>query len=147
MTMTNSISGAKCSEAEGKARRRSRFVASLAAVRQIGATLASKELKTRKADEVTNVLAICSVLAATALFLFPGQTGPLVAICDILIGLAILFYVTQRLGIFVTFNERQTLLTAELLFGIMLGTGFVLCNVGLILILLKQMVSSFGHPT
>ena len=145
--MTDQTPSTQHTEGEGRAQRRSRFVASSAALKQISAALSNKELKTRKTDKVTNLLALGSVVVATTLFLFPSQTAPIIIVCDCLIGLAILFYVAQRLGIFVTFNDRQTLLTAELLFGTMLAAGFIFSNVIAMLMLLRQMISSFSHPT
>jgi len=129
-------------DTEWKTRRRSRFIGSWEAVKQISAALSSKELKIRKADRITDFLMIGTVAMITFLFLFPHQALPIMIFCYLFSGLTIIFYVTQRLGIFASFNERQTLITAELLFGMLWVGIFTSLNIGALILMLKELITN-----
>ncbi len=117
--------------------RRPGWISSWHAIKQMGASFLSEEVKIRRGDQLTNILLICAILAAASIFMFPGQTLKIAAMYDALVGLIILCYVGQRLGIINTFNMRQTLFATELLFGFTLVGFFIAINMAVIFILWK----------
>lgn len=109
---------------EGIVQRRSPWYSSLAALRYVSSLSKDDDVKVRDSDRFTSMaLAVTSVL--TVLSLAIPALAPhrllLVLICDGLVGLMLLLYVTNRFGIVNTLNPRQALLTWQL----MMGAGFL----------------------
>lgn len=116
------------------------------ALHQISNALRSDELKVRGADRLTKILIFCAIAAATVAFLYPSQSAPIAWLCDLCFGLAIIFYITQRLGIFATFSQRQTLLAAELMFGLVIFGVFITINLAVIALKVRELImSSMPH--
>jgi hypothetical protein len=103
----------------------------------MGASFLSDEIKIRTSDKITNILLICAILSAACIFMFPGQTLSIAGLYDALVGLMIVLYIGQRLGIINTFNTRQTLFTTELFLGFSLVGFFIAINMAVALLLLK----------
>jgi hypothetical protein len=130
----------------GRAQRRSRWASSKEAINQIIAAFGSNDVRVRQSDRVTSILLYCSIAAGTVFFLYPSQFAPMVWLCDILFATTIIFYIAQRLGIFSTFNQRQTLLAAELMFGLAVLGVLLAFNVAAILSCAKEVViNSMPH--
>jgi hypothetical protein len=118
-------------------RRRNRLVSSWAAVQLIYSAFANKELKIRQRDKVSDVMLTFAIIYGIAIFLFPVQAHPWVGIADLVFGITFLLYFTQRFGIITTFNERQALLVAELLFCMLLIGIYIAVNIGAIYVWFK----------
>ena len=80
------------------------------------------------ADKVTLGLLGASGLMAVAIVLFPTFAHMTAIICDIFFALTLVFFITQRLGIVTTFDDKQTVFATELMFGFLIAGIFIVIN-------------------
>ncbi|MCC6978570.1 MAG: hypothetical protein IT343_09620 [Candidatus Melainabacteria bacterium] len=104
----------------GIAMRRSRWESSFAAVRYINSLGRDEEVKVRDSDRATTIfLLLASILTVLSLVIkpFAGMRLQFVLICDVLVGVMLIFYLANRFGIINTLTPRQALLTWQLIVG------------------------------
>lgn len=104
----------------GIAMRRSRWESSFAAVRYINSLGRDEEVKVRDSDRATTIfLLLASILTVLSLVIkpFAGMRLQFVLICDLLVGVMLIFYLANRFGIINTLTPRQALLTWQLIMG------------------------------
>jgi|SRR6516162_4100874 hypothetical protein len=135
--MNELVSNPQESEDSLASRRRPRLVSSWAALKQIREAFNNKELRVRQRDKLSDVMLTFAIVYAIAIFMFPVQAHPMIKVADVVFGITFFLYVTQRLGILTTLNERQTLLIAELLFCMILIGMYIAINIGAVYIWLK----------
>ena len=80
------------------------------------------------ADKVTLVLLGVSGLMAVAIVMFPTFASMAAIACDVFFALTIVFFITQRLGIITTFDDKQTVFATELMFGSLIAGIFIVIN-------------------
>lgn len=104
----------------GIALRRSRWESSFAAVRYINSLGRDEEVKVRDSDRATTIfLLLASILTVLSLVIkpFAGMRLQFVLVCDVLVGVMLIFYLANRFGIINTLTPRQALLTWQLIVG------------------------------
>jgi hypothetical protein len=111
-----------------KTSRASRWSTSAEAIQHIGKAFASTKLKVRLSDKVTMILLGISTAMAAAIVLFPEFAEGTAIACDVFFALTILFFITQRLGIVITFDTKQTVFATELMFGFLIAGIFIVIN-------------------
>ncbi|HEY9787129.1 MAG TPA: hypothetical protein V6D17_17185, partial [Candidatus Obscuribacterales bacterium] len=107
-------------ESGGLAQRRSRWESSSAALRYISSLSRDDEVRVRDSDRATTIfLLLSSILTVLSLVVkpFAGMRLQLVLICDLLVGVMLIFYLANRFGIVNTLTPRQALLTWQLMMG------------------------------
>ena len=80
------------------------------------------------ADKVTLGLLGVSGLMAAAIVMFPAFASMTAIVCDIFFALTIIFFITQRLGIVTTFDDKQTVFATELMFGFLIAGIYIVIN-------------------
>jgi hypothetical protein len=104
--------------------RRSRWESSFVALRYLSGIGRDTQIKVRDSDRATSFsLLIVAVLTMISLFV-PGLADyrfNLLAVCDLLAGVSVVFYIANRFGILSTLPPRAALLCWQL----MLGTWFI----------------------
>src|SRR5262249_14430972 len=136
-TMNEFVSNPQNAEANLASRRRPRLVSSWDALKHISSALNSTELRLRHRDKLTNVMLVFAIVYAICAYMFPEQAHSMIKIVDVLFGVTFFLYITQRLGIITSFNERQTVLVAELLFCMILVGMYIAVNIGAVYVWLK----------
>lgn len=102
------------------AQRRSRWESSAAAIRYISSLTRDDEVRVRDSDRATTIfLLLSSILTVLSLVVkpFAGLRLQLVLVCDLLVGVMLIFYLANRFGIINTLTPRQALLTWQLMMG------------------------------
>ena len=120
--------------------RRSPWVATWSALRQMRTSFATAGGRVRKEDKLTSIWLVVSVIIGTGVFLFPQQAQSCEILFDIVFGYTIISYAMQRLGIFATLNERQTLLVSELLIATLMLGLFIAFNIDIVFTALRNML-------
>lgn len=123
--------------AESVINRRSRWISSLAALRYVSSVSNDNEIKVRDSDRATTIaLLVCCVAALSSLVIpqLEQHRHAFVLAADVLVGLALLMYVSNRFGIVTTFAPRQALLTWQLMLGSSLLGIFLTINLALIIV-------------
>lgn len=115
-------------EVKAKTSRASRWSTSAEAIQHISKAFSSTKLKVRMADKVTLVLLGVSGLMAVAIVMFPEMASMAAIACDVFFALTIVFFITQRLGIMTTFDDKQTVFATELMFGSLIAGIFIVIN-------------------
>ncbi len=113
---------------KAKTSRASRWSTSAEAIHHISKAFSSTKLKVRMADKVTLALLGVSGLMAVAIVLFPDFASMTAIVCDVFFALTIIFFITQRLGIVTTFDDKQTVFATELMFGFLISGIFIVIN-------------------
>ncbi|MBS2004665.1 MAG: hypothetical protein U0103_27960 [Candidatus Obscuribacterales bacterium] len=111
-----------------KTSRSSRWSTSGEALQHIAKAFSNTKLKVRTADKVTLGLLLASTVMAVVVVLFPQFAYTTALLCDIFFALTIIFFITQRLGIVTTFNDKQTVFATELMFGFLIAGIFIVIN-------------------
>lgn len=123
----------------GLAQRRSRWESSAAAMRYITNLTRDDEVRVRDSDRATTIfLLLSTILTVLSLVVkpFAGMRLQLVLICDLLVGVMLIFYLANRFGIINTFTPRQALLTWQLMMGSCFLGIFMTINMAVIIALL-----------
>lgn len=121
---------------EGIKARRPGWKSSLATFKYIISLKKSGEGKLRRSDHISSLILLFSSLATILCLLLHSLSGLgfyLMVICDIILGSALLVYVTSRLGIITTLTPRQAMLTWQLLKGFVFIGIFIAVNTALTL--------------
>ena len=127
-TESSSSPAQQTSATGGPEHRRSRWATGAQALKYICDSIKDKAVKTRAEDKATNVLLMGALVASMTFVLCPVFEFALIAY-DILLGLAIVFYAFQRLGIINKLNPREAVLCAQLLFVMTVFGVYVTMNV------------------
>jgi len=120
----------------GIALRRSRWESSFAAVRYINSLGRDEEVKVRDSDRATTIfLLLASILTVLSLVIkpFAGMRLQFVLICDVLVGVMLIFYLANRFGIINTLTPRQALLTWQLIMGSAFFGIFMTINLAVVI--------------
>ena len=120
----------------GIAMRRSRWESSFAAVRYINSLGRDEEVKVRDSDRATTIfLLLASILTVLSLVIkpFAGMRLQFVLICDVLVGVMLIFYLANRFGIINTLTPRQALLTWQLIVGSAFFGIFMTINLAVVI--------------
>ncbi|MBA3856774.1 MAG: hypothetical protein C0507_07690 [Cyanobacteria bacterium PR.3.49] len=120
----------------GIAMRRSRWESSFAAVRYINSLGRDEEVKVRDSDRATTIfLLLASILTVLSLVIkpFAGMRLQFVLICDVLVGVMLVFYLANRFGIINTLTPRQALLTWQLIVGSAFFGIFMTINLAVVI--------------
>jgi hypothetical protein len=123
----------------GIALRRSRWESSFAAIRYINSLGRDEEVKVRDSDRATTIfLLLASILTVLSLVIkpFAGMRLQFVLICDLLVGVMLIFYLANRFGIINTLTPRQALLTWQLIMGSAFLGIFMTINLAVVIGLL-----------
>jgi hypothetical protein len=123
----------------GIAARRSRWESSFAAIRYINSLGRDEEVKVRDSDRATTIfLLLASILTVLSLVIkpFAGMRLQFVLICDLLVGVMLIFYLANRFGIINTLTPRQALLTWQLIMGSAFLGIFMTINLAVVIGLL-----------
>ncbi|MBC7996662.1 MAG: hypothetical protein IAF58_01895 [Leptolyngbya sp.] len=126
-------------EKTGIALRRSRWESSSAALRYINSLGRDQEVKVRDSDRATTIfLLLATILTVLSLAIkpFAGMRLQFVLVCDLLVGVMLVFYVANRFGIINTLTPRQALLTWQLIMGAALFGIFMAVNLAVVIGLL-----------
>jgi hypothetical protein len=130
-------------------KRRPRLASSLAALQYISSISRDNYVHLRVSDRLTSVtLLLASILAVLSLVFHPLAKIrlPLAILCDVLVGIMILLYLTNRLGILIILSPREALLTWQLIVVSCVFGIFLAVNIGLfvaILVLSPTLFTSF----
>ncbi len=104
--------------------RRSRWESSFVALRYLSGIGRDTQIKVRESDRATSFsLLIVAIVTMVSLFV-PGLAEyrfNMLAVCDLLAGVSVVFYIANRFGILATLPPRAALLCWQL----MLGTWFI----------------------
>lgn len=130
-------------------KRRPRLESSLAALQYINSIARDNYVHLRVSDRLTSItLLLAAILAVLSLVFHPlaGIRLPLVILCDVLVGVMILLYLTNRLGILIILSPREALLTWQLIVVSCVFGIFLTINIGLfvaVLVLSPTFFTSF----
>jgi len=122
--------------AEDMVKRRSRWQSSMAAIRYVSSVSRDNEVKIRDTDRATSICLLIVVFVALLSLTVPilaAQRVPMVIAVDVLVGLSLLYYVANRLGIVTTFTPRQALLSWQLMLGSSLVGIYMAINLAVII--------------
>ena len=115
--------------------RRSRWESSFVALRYLSGIGRDTQIKVRDSDRATSFsLLIVAFLTLVSLFV-PGLADfrfNLLAVCDLLAGVSVIFYIANRFGILSTLPPRAALLCWQLMLGAWFIGMYVTINVVLI---------------
>jgi hypothetical protein len=115
--------------------RRSRWESSFVALRYLSGIGRDTQIKVRDSDRATSFsLLIVAFLTLVSLFV-PGLADfrfNLLAVCDVLAGVSVVFYIANRFGILSTLPPRAALLCWQLMLGAWFIGMYVTINVVLI---------------
>jgi hypothetical protein len=120
-------------------KRRSRLSTSWAALQYVGSISRDNYVRLRVSDRLTSVsLLLATILALISLVFHPLARIrlPLAFICDALVGVMILLYLLNRLGILVILSPREALLTWQLIVVSCVFGIFLTVNIGLFIAIL-----------
>jgi hypothetical protein len=120
--------------------RRTPWAATWSALRQMRTSFATAGGRVRREDKLTSIWLVVSVIIGTAVFIFPQQAQSCEILFDVVFGYTIISYAMQRLGIFATLNERQTLLVSELLIATLMLGIFIAFNIDIVFSGLRNML-------
>ncbi|HEY9758229.1 MAG TPA: hypothetical protein V6C97_23895 [Oculatellaceae cyanobacterium] len=115
--------------------RRSRWESSFVALRYLSGIGKDGQIKVRDSDRATSVmLAVIGLLTVVSIFIptLAMIRFNLLAVCDLLAGVCIVFYIANRFGILSTLPPRSALLCWQLMMGSWFIGIFVTINVVLI---------------
>ncbi len=118
------------------AQRRSRWRSSLDALAYISSLAKKPELKIRDSDRVTGLAVLLSSLAVVLCLLLhnlSGLTLELTLLCDFFLGISLMIYVFNRLGILTAMGPRQAFLTWQLIKAFAYVGIFLAINITIIL--------------
>jgi hypothetical protein len=118
------------------AQRRSQWQASLDALAYINSLNKKSELKIRDSDHITALALFCASLATVLCLLLHKLSGlnlQLTLLCDLFLGIALIVYVSNRLGILTAMGPRQALLTWQLIKAFSFVGVFITLNLAIIL--------------
>jgi hypothetical protein len=116
--------------------RRSQWRSSLDALTYIGHLSRQPELKTRDTDRITGIAVLLASLATILCLLlhqFSGVGLQLTLLCDFFLGLSLIIYVFNRLGILTGMTPRQAILAWQLIRAFCFVGVFITINLALIL--------------
>jgi hypothetical protein len=115
--------------------RRSRWESSFVALRYLAGIGKDAQLKVRDSDRATSLmLAIIGLLTVVSIFVptLAIIRFNLLAVCDVLAGVCIVFYIANRFGILSTLPPRSAILCWQLMIGSWFIGMFVTINVVLV---------------
>lgn len=112
----------------GIEKRRSRWHTSYLAIQHISASVMDPQVKVRQADRVTSYMLVCCLLFGVLYILFPEYDSSIEVIGSVFAGVALVFYISQRLGILTICTPRQTVLLTELMLGTLLLGIYIAAN-------------------
>jgi hypothetical protein len=116
-------------------KRRSRWQSSLAALRYIDTISKDNEVQLRDTDRATSLALLVVCVVAFVSLLIPQLEPhrlPLVLSADVLVGVGLMMYVSNRFGIVTTLTPRQAILVWQLMLGASLLGIFLCLNLGLL---------------
>jgi hypothetical protein len=128
----------------GAAKRRSSWESSLAAIAYINELARQPELKMRQSDRVTALSLFLATLATILCLLLHKLNGlgfQLMVLCDFFLGISLIIYVCNRLGILTALPPRQAALTWQLIQAFAFVGVFITVNLALILSLILSSIS------
>jgi hypothetical protein len=126
------------------AQRRSSWEASLAAVSYINSVTKQPQFNIRQSDKITALSLILATLATVLCLLLHKPTGlsmQLMAMCDFFLGVSLVIYVCNRLGIITSLHPRQASLIWQLMKAFAFVGVFITFNLAIALSLILSSVS------
>lgn len=120
-------------------KRRSRLKSSWAALQYVGSISKDNYVRLRVSDRATSVaLLLASILAVVSVVFQPLARIrlPLAFLCDALVGIMILLYLLNRLGILIVLSPREALLTWQLIVVSCVFGIFLTVNIGVFIAIL-----------
>ncbi len=132
----------------GMSQRRGNWTTTLAAISYINSFGKNSEFKTRQSDRLTSLTLYLTSIAMIICLVFHKLSGfsfQLTVLCDLILGISLIFYVSHRLGILTTLPPRQAALVWQLLKAFVFIGIFITVNLDLIIFLALSFVSS--NPT
>lgn len=119
--------------------RRSRWYSSLAALQYVSSLSKDDDVRVRDSDRATAIFLLISA-TLTVLSLVIPTLAPhrltFMLVCDILLGVMLVFYVANRFGILNTLSPRQALLSWQLMMGASFLGIFMTINLAVIIALI-----------
>jgi hypothetical protein len=124
--------------------RRSGWQSSIAAVAYINELAKQPELQIRHSDRITAISLLLATLATVLCLLLHKLSGisfQLMILCDFFLGVSLIIYVCNRLGILTALPPRQASLTWQLLQAFTFVGVFLTVNLALVLTLILSSIS------
>ena len=133
----------------GIAQRRSSWQASMAAIAYLNKLNRQPHLKIRQSDRITAISLMLASLATILCLLLHKPNGlsyQLMVLCDFFLGLTLIIYVGNRLGILTALPPRQASLVWQLLKSFAFVGVFITVNLALILSLILSSIPLSSLP-